>query len=72
MHPQRAFDGVLFIDVAPSEIYLTAVCKKDILWRKLHRRENGVYKCDFTIKHIKENKILRFEAKQNLRLHLFL
>lgn len=61
LHPQRDFDGVLFIDVAPSEIYLTAVCKKDIFWRKLHRRENGVYKCDFSIKHIKDGKIPKFE-----------
>jgi hypothetical protein len=61
LHPQRDFDGVLFIDVAPNEIYLTAVSKKDFLWKKLHRRENGVYKCDFTLKHIKENKIPRFE-----------
>ena len=60
LHPQRDFDGILFIDVAPSEIYLTAVCKKDILWKELHRRENGVYKCDFTIKHIKDKKISKF------------
>ena len=61
LHPQRDFDGILFIDVAPNEIYLTSVSKKDILWKKLHRRENGVYKCDFTIKHIKENSIPRFK-----------
>lgn len=61
LHPQRDFDGILFIDVAPNEIYLTAVCKKDILWKKIHRRESGIYKCDFTIKHIKENKMPKFE-----------
>lgn len=61
LHPQRDFDGILFIDVAPNEIYLTAVCKKNILWRNIHRRENGVYKCDFSIKHIKDNKIPKFE-----------
>jgi len=61
LHPQRDFDGVLFIDVAPNEIYLTAVCKKDINWKKLHRRENGVYKCDFSIKHIKDNKMPKFK-----------
>lgn len=61
LHPQRDFDGILFIDVAPNEIYLTAVCKKDIIWKKLHRRENGVYKCDFPIKSIKDNKIPKFE-----------
>lgn len=61
LHPRRDFDGVLFIDVAPNEIYLTTVCKKDIIWEKLHRRENGVYKCDFSIKHIKDSKIPKFE-----------
>ncbi len=60
LHPQRDFDGILFIDVAPNEVYLTAVCKKDIIWKKIHRRESGIYKCDFTIKHIKDNKISKF------------
>jgi len=61
LHPQRDFDGILFIDIAPNEIYLTTVCKKDILWRKIHRRESGIYKCDFSIQHIKNNKIPKFE-----------
>lgn len=61
LHPQRDFDGILFIDVAPNEVYLTVVCKKDIIWKKIHRRESGIYKCDFSIKHIKDNKILKFE-----------
>ncbi|MDD2731627.1 MAG: hypothetical protein PHI53_00305 [Candidatus Pacebacteria bacterium] len=60
LHPQRDFDGILFIDVAPNEIYLTAVCKKDINWKKIHRRESGVYKCDFTIKNIQDDKIPKF------------
>ena len=60
LHSQRDFHGVLFIDVAPEEIYLTAVCKKDIIWKKLHRRPNGDYKCDFTIKHIQDKSILKF------------
>jgi len=61
LHSQRDFDGVLFIDVTPNKIYLTAVCKKDILWKKLHRRPNGDYKCDFSIKHIEDNKIPKFK-----------
>ncbi len=61
LHPQRDFDGILFIDVAPNEIYLTAVCKKDIIWKKLHRRPNGDYKCDFSIKNIKNNKMPKFK-----------
>ena len=61
LHPQRDFHGVLFIDITPEEVYLTAVCKKDILWKKLHRRPNGYYKCDFTIKHIQNNSIPKFD-----------
>ncbi len=61
LHPQRDFDAILFIDIAPSELFLTAVKKKDIEWKLLHRRENGVYKCDFTINQIKNNSIIRFK-----------
>lgn len=62
---QRDFDAILFIDVAPNEVFLTAVKKKDINWKgkgKLHRRITGAYKCDFTIKNIKENKITKFNS----------
>ena len=63
LESQRDFDAILFIDVAPNEVFLTAVKKKDILWKKLHRRKDSVfYKCDFSIKNIKENKITRFNA----------
>jgi hypothetical protein len=62
LEAQRNFDAILFIDVAPDEIFLTAVKKEDIIWRKLHRRINGVYKCDFTIKQIKDNNIPKFSA----------
>ncbi len=62
LEAQRDFDAILFIDVAPNEIFLTVVKKKDILWRKLHRRINGVYKCDFSIKNIKENNISKFSS----------
>jgi hypothetical protein len=62
LEAQRDFDAILFIDVAPNEIFLTAVRKKDILWRKLYRRINGVYKCDFTINNIRDNNITKFAA----------
>ncbi len=76
LHSQRDFDGILFIDIAPEEIFLTAAKKNDIIWKiktsdnknadgkkpktKLTRRENGIYKCDFTIKHIQANDIPKF------------
>ncbi|MEK9170018.1 MAG: hypothetical protein AAB674_00010 [Patescibacteria group bacterium] len=69
LYPQRDFDAILFIDIAPNEVYLTAVRKEDILWKKLHRRENGVYKCDFTIKHIKDNAIPKFSSYETGIVH---
>ena len=49
--------------------FLTAVFKKDIIWKNLHRRVNGVYKCDFTINHIKNNEIKTL-AEQSVELKL--
>ena len=76
LHPQRSFDAILFIDIAPDQIFLTAVKKKDVIWslkgadkktepgkkpkKALHRRSNGDYKCDFTIKHIQAKDIPKF------------
>ncbi len=67
---QRDFDAILFLDIAPNNIYLTAVKKEDIIWSKkrtdgadkqaLHRRPNGDYKCDFNVNHIKKNDIHKF------------
>ncbi|MFA5838676.1 MAG: hypothetical protein WC849_01930 [Candidatus Paceibacterota bacterium] len=57
LHPQRDFNAVLFIDIAPNEIYLTAVHKGDFVWKDMTRRENGLYKYDFSIKHIKNKNI---------------
>ncbi len=62
LEAQRDYDAILFVDVAPNEVFLTAVKKNDIIWNSLHRRINGVFKCDFTIKNIKENKITKFKA----------
>ena len=57
LHPQRNFNAVLFIDITPNEIYLTAVLKDDFIWKDITRRENGLYKYDFSIKHIKNKTI---------------
>ncbi|MFA5751259.1 MAG: hypothetical protein WCX79_01565 [Candidatus Paceibacterota bacterium] len=61
LHPQRGFDAILFIDIAPNDIYLTAVKKENIIWKNLHRRENGVYKCDFSVNHLTEKSITKFK-----------
>lgn len=58
LHPQRDFNGIILFDVAPNDIYLTCLAKKEIKWKKLHHRKNsGVYKMDRTLKSVKVNKI---------------
>lgn len=62
MESKRDFDAILFIDITPDEVYLTAVLKKDINWKEMHKRKYGkdVFKCDFSIDQIKNNKIIKF------------
>ena len=76
LHSQRSYDAILFIDIAPEQVFLTAVKKGGVIWTlkgadkktepgktpksALHRRPNGDYKCDFTIKHIQANDIPKF------------
>lgn len=70
LEAQRDYHILLFIDIAPNEVFLTGVKKTDVMWSRkrnddkskktLHRRPNGDYKCDFTIKHIKTDNIPKF------------
>ncbi|RLA06618.1 MAG: hypothetical protein DRQ51_08860 [Gammaproteobacteria bacterium] len=70
LEAQRDYDYILFLDIAPNEVFLTLTKKQDVMWRRkkgdpanktaIHRRPNGDYKCDFTIKHIKNNGIPKF------------
>ena len=62
MESERNFDAILFIDITPAEVYLTAVLKKDIIWEGMHKRKygNDVFKCDFSIDHIKNNNLKKF------------
>lgn len=58
LSPQRDFQGIIFVDVAPNDIYLTCLTKKEINWKKLHHRKNsGVYKMDWNVKKVLENRI---------------
>lgn len=58
LHPQRDFNGVIFIDIAPDDIYLTCLAKNEIEWKKLHhRKESGAYKFDWNVKKVIGNKI---------------
>ena len=33
LQSQRSYDAVLFVDIAPNQVFLTAVKRKDIIWR---------------------------------------
>jgi hypothetical protein len=71
LEAQRDYDFILFLDIAPNEVFLTLVKKEDVVWKikkgdannnktAIHRRPNGDYKCDFNINHIKTNNIPKF------------
>lgn len=58
LYPQRDFEGLILIDVAPNDIYLSCIAKKDIKWKELHHRKNsGYYKMDKRLKDILDKKI---------------
>lgn len=71
LSPQRDFDAIVFIDVAPNDIYLTILTKKEIDWKKLHHRKNsGVYKMDWNVKQVLTNKINTTEDFYNKYLEM--
>ena len=39
----RLYDGLIFVDIAPEDIYISMWVKTDIKWGELHSRENGTY-----------------------------
>ena len=72
LHPDRDFDILILIDVAPNNIYVTCVKKKDLPFdipnnnfskrnKKMHKRKSGVYKWDLNIKDIEEREVKTLE-----------
>ncbi|MGI9337309.1 MAG: hypothetical protein ACR2P4_02210 [Gammaproteobacteria bacterium] len=58
LEKDRQYDGIIFVDVAPDDIYIICVAKCDIDWSKLHRRRHGIeYKWDWTLSKIRGNKM---------------
>ena len=39
----RHYDGMILVDIAPDEIYISMWAKAEIPWRELHRRKDGSY-----------------------------
>ena len=58
----RQYDAVAFVDIAPNEIYLTWTAKKNIPFRNMHRRSQGiVFKWDLQLSTVKNNKVETIE-----------
>lgn len=52
----RAFDGIIFIDVAPDAVYVSFVPKFLVPWSEIHRRKDSTYyKWDFRRADLEEN-----------------
>lgn len=46
----RQYDGLIFVDIAPDDIYISMWVKAEIKWRELHSRKDGAYyKWDTTL-----------------------
>lgn len=57
----RQYDGLIFVDIAPSDIYISCWAKRDIPWKELHQRKDGsYYKWDT---HLRETR--KFPVIQN-------
>ena len=39
----RLYDGLILVDIAPDEIYISLWARKAIPWEKLHSRKDGAY-----------------------------
>ena len=55
---QEIYDGLIFVDIAPSAIYISIYAKADIQWDKIHlRKDSAFYKWDTNIKATRKNCI---------------
>ena len=46
----RKYDGLIFVDIAPEDIYISMWAKSEIKWKELHfRHHGGFYKWDTSL-----------------------
>ncbi len=58
IYKTRDYDGLIFVDIAPSAIYISIYAKADIQWDKIHlRKDSDFYKWDTNIKPTCKNCI---------------
>ena len=47
----RGYDGIVFVDIAPDDVYISFMAKRDITWGRPHKRRYGKhYKIDFRLR----------------------
>ena len=56
LEQNRDCDGIVFFDIAPSDLYITFMCKATFAWSAAHRRRHGIhFKKDLSLKWLREN-----------------
>ena len=46
----RDYDGLVFVDIAPNDVYISLMAKRDVHWERFHNRRYGIqYKMDFRL-----------------------
>ncbi len=54
----RHYDGLIFVDIAPDDIYISIYAKKKIAWNDLHRRkDSSFYKWDTHLRPTRKHDI---------------
>lgn len=60
IHKTRQYDGLIFVDIAPADIYITCYDKKSIDWGSLHRRKDSTaYKWDTYLKETRKHPVIK-------------
>ncbi len=58
LEKDRNYDGLILLDIAPNNLYLTCLCKECIDWKNPHRRRSSTfYKMDLKLKDVQEREI---------------
>ena len=61
IYKERGYHGIIFVDIAPDDLYVSFVPKHEIDWKILHRRkDSSFYKWDFSKAKIEDAKIETF------------
>ena len=65
---KRGYDGLVFVDIAPDDIYISFIAKRDVHWKRFHNRRYGIhYKMDFRLFKGEKDKVFA-SASRRLKL----